>query len=548
MGLLRETGHDIFISYAHDDQLTELVGDGIDGWITAFGKKLEGALRKSLKKEQNEAGRTLDVFWDYRVLGDEPLDDQLRSAVEGSGIFIAVMSRSFLNSAWCQQEFEWFAGVIEGRTGESVSSLQSSGRLPLMVVELAPTPRTEWPPLLENTSSFTFFHKDSRYEFGGEDVGDPRYAFPSPDILDRVGEEYFIELNKLQGRITKRIQKLLRGEDPDPDPGPRPVVAPRSAVADLVDPGPAQASGRSVFLAPAAEELASPWKTMRDQLSANNLDVKTVADGLPLEKLKDSLDGLLPRCEAFIQLLDATPKSIDDFAFVSRMMLQSELAAKHCQDVHYWLPGSLTADEIISDPETYSSLYSNFVHGVSGNIVQGQTIEAFADGITSSLKDDETDVTPHGETQMLDVFISTAREDLSLGKLIVEKLVTPGQADTMLTCTLPSGIADPTAYYQDWKENVLESDAVILVHGQAKRSWVRDQLKQIAQVLAVAPRNGHGLKIAILDAPPPPPINFAAAGIDLIDCNEGIDSDALTTFVKQLASEKKGQNEASETT
>jgi len=537
MGLLRDTGHDIFISYAHDDQLSELVGDGIDGWITAFGKKLEGALRKSLKKEQGEVGRTLDVFWDYRVLGDEPLDDQLRSAVEGSGIFIAVMSRSFLNSAWCQQEFEWFASVIEGQTGESVSTLQNTGRLPLMVVELAPTPREEWPPLLENTSSFTFFHKDSRYEFGEDDVGDPRYAFPSPDILDRVGEEYFIELNKLQGRITKRIQKLLRGEDPDPDPGVAAVSAPRIAPVRMEDFAPPRDGRRAVFVAPAAEELSGPLGIVQDELSALDLDVRTVPHGLPLEKLKDSLDSVLPHCEAFIQLLDATPKSIDDFAFVSRMMLQSELAARHCKEVHYWLPGSLTAEEIASDPATYSSLYANFVQGIASNIVQGETIEAFTQSVVEGLGPSEADVTPHSQT--VDVFISTAREDLSLGKLIVDKLVTPGQADTMLTCTLPSGISDPTAYYQDWKENVLESDAVILVHGQAKRSWVRDQLKQIAQVLAVTPRNGHGLKIAILDAPPPPPINFAAAGIDLIDCNEGIDGDALTTFVKRLAVEKK---------
>ena len=543
MGLLRHNGHDIFISYAHDDQLSELVGDGIDGWVTAFGKKLEGALRKSLKREQNDADRALDVFWDYRVLGDEPLDDQLRSAVEGSGIFIAMMSRSFLNSAWCQQEFAWFASVIEGRTGESVSALQQSGRLPLMVVELAPTPREEWPPLLENTSSFTFYHKDSRYEFGDDDVGDPRYAFPSPDILDRVGEEYFIELNKLQGRITKRIQGILRG-DPEESSAARPAKPAQPAEKPLPEPEP-DSGRRAVFLAPAAEELSDSWSKIRDRLTDKDLDVRTVEPGMTLNALKEALQNLLPRCEAFIQLLDTAPKSIDDFATVSGMMLQSELAGRHCDKQYFWLPGNLEPEDIAADPDTYSSLYATFVSSIADHVSHGQTAEAFADRIAEAFATTNGRVVPHGLT--LDVFVSTAHEDLGLGKAIVDSLITPGQTDAMLTCTLPSGITDPAAYYQDWKENVLESDAVILVHGQAKRSWVRDQLKQIAQVLAVTPQNGRPqhLQIAILDGPPPPPINFAAKGIQLIDCIEGLDQSALIEFIRRLAMQKKGTDSAS---
>ena len=46
------------------------------------------------------------------------------------------------------------------------------------------------------------------------------------------------------------------------------------------------------------------------------------------------------------------------------------------------------------------------------------------------------------------------------------------------------------------------------------------------------------LRLFILDAPPPPPINVVFAGIDVLDCTDGIDAGKLSDVISTLAQEK----------
>ena len=107
MGLIPGYEHDIFVSFAHADDTNGDVDENTPGWVDATLRILEGNLRKSLKPLIKKTGRDLDIFWSYQLAQDRPLDDNIKSHIEKSALFLVVMSKHFLNSDWClNKEFE----------------------------------------------------------------------------------------------------------------------------------------------------------------------------------------------------------------------------------------------------------------------------------------------------------------------------------------------------------------------------------------------------------------------------------------------------------
>ena len=95
--------NDVFISYCHDDNIS--LSEDRRGWITDFGDRLRVRLRQLL-------GHPVEVWRDEKLGGDHVLDDELRSQVEDTAVFLAVVSPSYLNSRYCTDEREWFLDKV----------------------------------------------------------------------------------------------------------------------------------------------------------------------------------------------------------------------------------------------------------------------------------------------------------------------------------------------------------------------------------------------------------------------------------------------------
>src|SRR5450432_2271 len=89
--------YDIFISYARVDD--ESVDN--EGWITLFHKQLEILLRKLL-------GRTVTVWRDSFLRGNELFDEVTRKAIDASAIFITYTSPAYFESEYCEKELKYF--------------------------------------------------------------------------------------------------------------------------------------------------------------------------------------------------------------------------------------------------------------------------------------------------------------------------------------------------------------------------------------------------------------------------------------------------------
>ena len=137
MGLIKGFENDIFISYAHADNLNGPVGDDpSNGWVLSFASMLKNTLKDTLKKEISQSDDELKIYWDDRIAKGEPLDWQLNPAVEKSAIFVMVMSEHYLESEWCQKEVSWFLENVKKR-----ADLKANRLWPVFVVSVA---KTRW--------------------------------------------------------------------------------------------------------------------------------------------------------------------------------------------------------------------------------------------------------------------------------------------------------------------------------------------------------------------------------------------------------------------
>lgn len=98
--------NDVFISYCHADNTSELPNER--GWITDFGERLKVRLGLLL-------GSAVEVWWDKKLYGDHALDLEIRSRVEQTAVFLAIVTPSYLKSEYCRDEREWFRTSAGGK-------------------------------------------------------------------------------------------------------------------------------------------------------------------------------------------------------------------------------------------------------------------------------------------------------------------------------------------------------------------------------------------------------------------------------------------------
>jgi TIR domain len=149
--------HDIFISYAHDDN--HAPGD-IPGWVDHFQEWLESWLirRRGLSE--------LSVWRDSRRMsGNTLFDDAIKGAVNRSALFFAFASRNYLKSDYCRDELNWF----HQRNGATPTGLKVGDGYRIFTILLNNIPHDQyqqWSPALKGTTGFAFHDATSDHELG----------------------------------------------------------------------------------------------------------------------------------------------------------------------------------------------------------------------------------------------------------------------------------------------------------------------------------------------------------------------------------------------
>ena len=125
--------YDIFISYTHDDN--EGFGNR-PGWVDNF----EDWLNSWLQKRRGMAD--LKIWRDNkRMHGNTLFDDAIQNALKNSALFLALTSRNYLQSAYCQKELSWFHQYHGQRPG----GLRMGDAFRVFNILLHNIPHQKWP-------------------------------------------------------------------------------------------------------------------------------------------------------------------------------------------------------------------------------------------------------------------------------------------------------------------------------------------------------------------------------------------------------------------
>ena len=290
--------HDIFISYAHNDNYGF---GGRPGWVDVF----EDWLFNWLHKRRGLAH--LRIWRDKkRMRGNTVFDDAIQKALDSSAIFLALTSRNYLQSDYCQKELRRFHHYHGRQSGGP----RVNDAFRLFNILLQNIPHQDWPAEIQGTSGFPM--NDAASE---ETVGD----FTSPN--DAAFEK---QMRPIVDAIEDLIQKMA----------PPPPVQ----TADV-----AQGDEISIFMADVPDTL----QDFKERIIAEVRHQKVeVADDIPppmdAAGHAEAASQSLARARFSIHLLDKWPgRKIVDQKETTYPREQHEIAFKQSIQQLIWVPSDL---------------------------------------------------------------------------------------------------------------------------------------------------------------------------------------------------------------
>jgi hypothetical protein len=174
---------DVFVSYSHGDPQGRVAP--LRDWTRNLIERLEEGLH-ALETEFD----SLDIWMDPQKDPTAQLTDELRGKASHCAVLMIAMSKRYLKSSWCKDELDWFREQVNARPGES-------GRV--FVLRAQKTEESLWPDFLRDSRG----HAITGFTFHDPELGDP-----SGFQLETPGDEFFKELARLRGWLTKRLHEM----------------------------------------------------------------------------------------------------------------------------------------------------------------------------------------------------------------------------------------------------------------------------------------------------------------------------------------------------
>src|SRR5271157_6092502 len=109
MAFLPGYKHDIFVSYAHNDNKPYVESD--IGWVKNLIKILRTRVVELLGSD------SVDIWMDYELRGNDAVTPTIMEDLAHSAILLFVSSESYLASSWCRNELNGFLNSSVGDRG-----------------------------------------------------------------------------------------------------------------------------------------------------------------------------------------------------------------------------------------------------------------------------------------------------------------------------------------------------------------------------------------------------------------------------------------------
>jgi hypothetical protein len=472
--------YDIFVSHAHVDD-KPLPGAG-KGWVANLVDAMEVLLAQQLGRADPD-----HLWMDPRLSGNEPLTDQIMTALDQSGVLLVILSPGYVASDWCLREKNEFLRRMEQVVARSRSRV--------FVVERDQVEDAKRPAEFRDLLPYRFWRPPER--------GKPQriLGFPAPDPAEK---EYYDRLNELAIAIVRELQSLKTASATGSVP-----LQPR----------------QSVFLAEVTDDLdlqRDEVKRYLDQLEApGQPGIHVLPEKIyPADPvaLKREMERDLAECKLFVQLLSEAPGKKRPDLPKGIVQFQYELAKAAGKEILQWCPPTTNIDAVgDADHKQFLRL----------GTVRKEGVEGFKKFVRDRAYAKPEPLRPKTDAF---VFVDSEANDMALAREIFDELVRYDQG-----AKLPRKGGTPREMRQDLERNLTLCNALIIVYGTSTAAWVGEQLMQCRKVLQK--RDSDLLALAVYQGPPEAkePLDIALPKMRLIDCRDGFSPERLRSFIDGVA-------------
>lgn len=434
MAYVRGFEHDVFISYSHVDNLT---AEGGPGWVERFHKYLQVGLDRRLGRMG--AAR---IWRDRRLEPIQEFDQAIFEALEGSAVFLALVSNGYLESEYCLEEARRFRHKIAGDGwGEKIGD-----RRRMAIALLNNIPHDSWPEPFAGTSGAPFHDAEEP-----DDLGDPT----SPGDTD----PFRGQLKRLRDSLYRLLVAFHEETEPE--------------AADE-----AAAAGPAVFLADVVDSQRAARTRLAGELQRKGVQVLgSVPPPWESGEHEREVAGLVERATLSVHLLDAYPgRPIqgDESSTYDRKQVELALAGPATPLV--WVPRELTLEAVEDDAhrELLDRLENGSREGGGHEFVRG-TQAALAAQIVERIEElAARGAGPAaGSAVLLDTHLKDQLHALELSRLLLAANVQPyinPQED------------DPRSNLDVLEARLREVKTLMILYGSVGESWVRERLGAALQL------------------------------------------------------------------
>lgn len=496
--------HDIFVSYAHVD---DVPFPGTEkGWVTTLVETLRVLLAQKLGRSD-----AYSLWMDHQLSRHENLTPEILGNLERSATLLVILSPGYLASEWCLREKDSF---LESLAGSPLSGSR------IFLIERDRVDYAERPEQFGDLLGYRFWVQEGE----GEPV--KILGVPQADPSNPRQLRYFDELVRVCANLADELKRLKQasagagaaGEGStapgtDGDAGSAAAAAAAAAPAD---------DRPAVFLAEATDDLDDRASELRRTLEQAGYRVlPTTWYPREPDAYRQALDADLAESELFVQLLSGLGGKKPPGMPEGSVRAQHSRALAAGKPVLQWRSRKLDP-AAVEDAELRAFLESETVMAVSMEEFKRAVVERAA-----ACRAPEPEPEPAAGESL--VFVDADAGDLELAAALGEALEGRG-----LAFSLPMPGGSPAEVREDLEQNMLFSDALVVVWGGASGRWVRNQLLLLRKV---AWKRERPLKaVALLRGPP---ADKEALGLGLpnlvtVDCSAGIDERALAPLFAAL--------------
>ena len=476
----------IFVSYAHNDDLVPEYSTGGKGFVTT--------LRSNLRLGFKGQGPPIPTIWRDRsnVERGEQFNDVIQEGIDGSRLFLVVLSNNWIHRPYCQKELTLFRKRWAHEDDKTFKKR-------LIVALKDRVADDDWPVLLKDQDGKPFQEGYLFFEPDGDEVtGRDRPFF----VRGKPNDEFIDLVNDLVREARGRAAQFGAGDTDDDDT--------KNDTRPDDD-----SNGRTIYLAKPAKDMRPSYLRLFDELRGRGYIVVPKLDAeIPLDDAAAAqvfVDEALAKAEISIhllgQLLGSTPDGPGALPIAPlQLWLAAARAAASAAEsgpakFHrmIWAPRVLNADDgaIAQEREPHDVL-KRFGAMLDNDKVESGELSAFVDSVDSHLQ--EIPQPPRQPKPLVPgstVFIYTERADMPYARELA-RLVK--QRNFRAEFPVFGGQSYENMKYAE--EMLRQCDAVVMCWADAADVWVKSHTPQFKNYLQLGRRKGFISRSVVIGPQP----------------------------------------------